>query len=82
MRQISSQEKDKIKALTDSAAAAIITTSSFSVLLNSCVLKLGINKIINMLKRLQIIIYIFLIQIYLVAHAEDFIETLLKIIAF
>ena len=82
MRQISSQEKDKIKALTDSAAAAIITTSSFSVLLNSCVLKLGINKIINMLKRLQIIIYIFLIQIYLVAHAEEFIETLLKIIAF
>ena len=82
MRQISSQEKDKIKALTDSAAAAIIATSSFSVLLNSCVLKLGINKIINMLKRLQIIIYIFLIQIYLVAHAEDFIETLLKIIAF
>ena len=71
-----------MKALTDSAAAAIITTSSFSVLLNSCVLKLGINKIINMLKRLQIIIYIFLIQIYLVAHAEDFIETLLKIIAF
>ena len=82
MRQISSQEKDKIKALTDSAAAAIIATSSFSVLLNSCVLKLGINKIINMLKRLQIIIYIFLIQIYLVAHAEEFIETLLKIIAF
>ena len=82
MRQIFSQEKDKIKALTDSAAAAIIATSSFSVLLNSCVLKLGINKIINMLKRLQIIIYIFLIQIYLVAHAEDFIETLLKIIAF
>ena len=82
MRQISSQEKDKIKALTDSAAAAIIATSSFSVLLNSCVLKLGINKIINMLKRLQIIIYIFLIQVYLVAHAEEFIETLLKIIAF
>ena len=82
MRQISSQEKDKIKALTDSAAAAIIATSSFGVLLNSCVLKLGINKIINMLKRLQIIIYIFLIQIYLVAHAEEFIETLLKIIAF
>ena len=66
----------------DSAAAAIIATSSFSVLLNSCVLKLGINKIINMLKRLQIIIYIFLIQVYLVAHAEEFIETLLKIIAF
>ena len=82
MRQIFSQEKDKIKALTDSAAAAIITTSSFGVFLNSCVFKLGINKIINMLKRLQIIIYIILIQIYLVAHAEEFIETLLKIVAF
>ena len=70
-----------MKALTDSAVASIITTSLFGVFLN-LFLKLGINKLLNMLKRLQIIIYILLIQIYLVAHAEEFIETLLKIIAF
>ena len=81
MRQISSQEENKMKALTDSAAAAIITTSLFGVFLN-LFLKLGINKLLNMLERLQIIIYILLIQIYPVAHAEEFIETLLKIIAF
>ena len=70
-----------MKALTDSAVASITTTSLFGVFLN-LFLKLGINKLLNMLKRLQIIIYILLIQIYLVAHAEEFIETLLKIIAF
>ena len=60
-----------MKALTDSAVASIITTSLFGVFLN-LFLKLGINKLLNMLKRLQIIIYILLIQIYLVAHAEEF----------
>ena len=60
-----------MKALTDSAVASITTTSLFGVFLN-LFLKLGINKLLNMLKRLQIIIYILLIQIYLVAHAEEF----------
>jgi len=75
IRQMSPQEKNKMNAITNSIATVIIATGLFSFF-SSFFLEGILNKLIDMLKRVQIIVYTMLIQVYLVAHAEDFIETL------
>jgi hypothetical protein len=73
--------KATLEAIGGSASSVIISTSLFSTILNF-LLQAGLNKLIGMLKNLQIIVYILLIQVYLVPHAEVFIEQLANLIAF
>ena len=73
--------KTTMEAIASSASTVIVSTSIFSVLLNF-ILQAGLNKLIGMLKSLQIIVHILLIQVYLVPHAEFFLEKLQMIIAF
>ena len=67
--------------MASAVAIAIASTSLFSFLMN-LFLDTGLNKLLNMLKNLQILAHILLIQVYLVAHAEAFIKAVNKIIAF
>jgi hypothetical protein len=74
-------EKDILETASISAASTIIATSLSSFILN-LILQTGLSKLIGMLKNLQIIVHILLIQVYLAPHTEFFLEQLSKIIAF
>ena len=68
---MSLQEKNKMNAIKNTIITAVTATSLTSFLL-IIFLKGILKKLIDMLKRVQIIVYTMLIRAYFVAHAEDF----------
>ena len=83
IRQIatSGAEKEALETIAGSASTAIMTTSLINVILNF-LLQGSLSTLVSALKNLQIIVHIMLIQIFLVAHAELFLQELQKLIAF
>ena len=73
--------KATLEAIGSSASTVIVLTSLFSAIL-SLFLQNGFAKIVGVIKNLQIIVHILLIQVQLVPHAEFFLEQLAKIISF
>ena len=78
---MNSSTKNTIEEVANVATMVIVSTSIFSFSTN-LFLQTGLNKLLAMVKNLQIIVHILLIQVYLVAHAEAFLESLNKIISF
>ena len=61
--------------MTTAAAAAVATTGVVSVILG--ILQKGaMKRLLNVVKSLQVILHMMLIQIFLVAHTEQFLGSL------
>ena len=65
--------------MTTAAAAAVATTGVVSIILG-VLLKGAMKRLLNVVKSLQIILHLMLIQIFLVAQTEVFIGSLQEIV--
>lgn len=65
--------------MTTAAAAAVATTGVVSIIFG-VLLKGAMKRLLNVVKSLQIILHMMLIQIFLVAHTESFLGSLQDIV--
>lgn len=72
-------EEELVASMTTAAAAAVATTGVVSIILG-VLLKGAMKRLLNVVKSLQIILHMMLIQIILVAHTEQFLESLQGIV--
>lgn len=81
-RQLDSLEEQEIlDVITTSVTGAVVSTAVTSFILN-LLLQGSISRLIGMIRNIQVIVHIMLIEIYCVRHAEFFTSELFKITSF
>lgn len=78
-RQIAGADQELVESLTSATAAAVTTTGIVSVIFGF-VLKGAMRRLLKVVKSLQVILHMLLIQVMLVAHTDNFIGSLQGIV--
>ena len=80
-RQITPEDKETIEIVIIVVASVILVTGTWSIFTNT-LMRTSLNRLISLVKNIQIIMHTMLIKIFLVSHAELFRNFLMKTINF